>query len=540
MTDRRLTDAHMRTSYDRGARTGAAVARLGRTYGFASDDFVTESVDLVLAAQADQAAATWSYLSEATEMADTAARILPVDAPIDHLIGAATHDGTPLETVYRRPGKLLAELSADNVDDAVARTAIMAEELATVDVAVAGRRAEAVYGSLDKRVVGWRRVPNASACAFCRTIATRTYSVERLAPAHRSCKCGTEPVTEQVPAGDDIVDRDAVDRLNRNGVTVDTHTGPNLNTVTIPDEIVDPPSTRGLPKGSRFADGDPYILDLAASHGVTPDEIFAAQGRVSAVRQQIRDAAAVLHDQHARRLYQWNAEQIRGPGAYRGQKLPPEYDWYRGLDQREKGRLSRKYFDADAPTPDVFAQQIASNDASLAGLDYEDVIEEWLRVGREYDAAGAMRRGKLPSARAYSDNIDIDNILVDVADDGYSPRIVLGNNDLEAAAHIASAEKNIAVREALDYLGDAATAPKHGPSPYKMSYQAWEDEVRSLEYGLKEYPGEMAANAKERLLELVPQYLDDGQTYEDLYAIIVDTAHRAGEEVPDYARIVWR
>lgn len=92
-------------------------------------------------------------------------------------------------------------------------------------------------------------------------------------------------------------------------------------------------------------------------------------------------------------------------------------------------------------------------------------------------------------------------------------------------------------REALDFLGDAVSAVE-GPSPYRMGFQTWEEEVRDLEHRFRDNLG--TATDRRRYAELVPQYLDDpGLDFEDLYSRIVSTARKAGEEVPDYARIPW-
>lgn len=541
MTDLRLTDAHMRTSFDRQARTGAYVARLGQTLGYNSDEFISEAVDTVLAAQADQAAATWAYLSEAGEMFD--GRILPFDPPVDHLIGSATHAGTPLETVYRRPAKLAAELRAAGVDEAevAARVSAEVEQLASTDVAVSGRRSEQVYGSVDKRIIGWRRVPNAGACEYCRLIATKDYGKRDLAPAHASCHCGTAP---RFADSDDLVDDAAIARLDKQGVPMqraqrakDAARANKLADAGVEvAEVADTPALRGLPPGSSAAADDLELAQVAARYGVTPDEVKAAQGRVKIVRQQLRDEAAVVQQEAFDELYKWNdAYRIKRPArsaADRG----GEYDWLEQIDARERARLSRQWYADDGIGVDELPDIIYGPGSDRST---DEAIQEWLRVNRQYEAAGALRRGKLPSTRAYSGNVDVDTLLAGFSDDGYSVKTILGADDLEAAAHIAGVEKDIVTREALDFLGDASTAPVHGPSPYRMSYQAWEEELRTLEYGLREYPSEMPRNAKARLRELVPDLLDDGQDYEELYARIVDTAHRAGEEVPDYAYIPW-
>ena len=536
MSEAALIDAHMRSSYDRQARTGAYLARVGETIGY-GDEFVSEAVDTVLAAQVDQAGATWSYLEETGLLADPLGRTLGVDPPLDEMVGAATHAGTPLETVYRRPGKLLAELEELDVPDAAARVAGEVDLLASSDVAQAGRQAEQTYGNLDKRVVGWRRVPNVGACDFCRLIATQRYKKRDLAPAHRSCHCGTAAIHGDVDPGQ-VIDRKELDRLNAKGPQKRYgKRDPAAARASRARKVSDQPladDTAKLANAARAAD-DKQIAQLAELHGVTPDEVVAAKGRVKTVRQQLRDEAAVVQQEAFDELWKWNDVKLKRP-ARRATDRGGEYDWLEQLDQRERARLSRKWYDEKGLGPDELADTIygPGSDVSI-----DDAIDEWLRVNRQYEAAGAIRRGKLPSSRAYSGQIDADDLLPNASADGYSPRTILGGDDIEAAAHIAGVEKDLAAREALDYLETAAN-PFHGDAPYQMSYQAWEAEVRTLEYGLREFPGEMAANAKERLRELVPELLDDGLDYEDLYARIIDTAHRANEEVADYAYIPWQ
>lgn len=214
-----LLDAHMRTSYDRAKRVGLAVARLGRVLGWETDDFVEEAVALVLAGQAEQAGASWGYLADYVEAADPLGRSLDADPPIDVLIGAATHDGTPLETVYRRPGRLAAELAVGGLSAVLVdeRLSSEVELMASADVATAGRKAEQAYGAVDKRIVGWKRVPNVGACKWCRYIATQRYKKSQLSPAHRGCACGTEPLTKEVARGS-VVDAEALKKIKTEGV----------------------------------------------------------------------------------------------------------------------------------------------------------------------------------------------------------------------------------------------------------------------------------------------------------------------------------
>ena len=94
--------------------------------------------------------------------------------------------------------------------------------------------------------------------------------------------------------------------------------------------------------------------------------------------------------------------------------------------------------------------------------------------------------------------------------------------------------------EAEQYLADAFAGRTGDPPPWRMSFQSFEEELRELEYGLRNYPGEVRPDVAERLAELVPALVDDpGTSYEELYARIVTTARRAGADVADYARVPW-
>jgi hypothetical protein len=221
LADLRLVDSHMRTTQARKEVLSAYLVRLGRTFGFGSADFVSGAVDAVLAAQTQQALATWEMLTTAARIADPLGRDLDIgELPLDVLIGSATHAGTPLETVYRRPGlvaeELAAALGAEVAQSRAERTVV---ELVDSDVSVAARNTEYVHGKTDLRVVGYRRVPNAGACSWCRYIATQRYTIGTLAPAHTSCGCGTREIFGRRDPGQ-ILLKDELARIKEEGVPI--------------------------------------------------------------------------------------------------------------------------------------------------------------------------------------------------------------------------------------------------------------------------------------------------------------------------------
>ena len=284
---------------------------------------------------------------------------------------------------------------------------------------------------------------------------------------------------------------------------------------------------------------DPEVVQIAERFGVHPDDVLAARSRVADVRKIAREEAARVQAEALRELDRMDALRISNPprkGAKTGMGSSArrgEWDWLDQVSDREKARLSRGWY-GGSQAPD----QLAFNMSNALGrdLDVDEATDLWLELNRRAEASGALRRGKIPSADAYSGQIDLDQLLPELSDQGYDAAILFGD-DLTAAGHIAGAEAELVQREALDFLGDAVNAVE-GPSPYRMGFQTWEEEVRDLEHRFRDNLG--TATDRRRYAELVPQYLDDpGLDFEDLYSRIVSTARKAGEEVPDYARIPW-
>ena len=288
----------------------------------------------------------------------------------------------------------------------------------------------------------------------------------------------------------------------------------------------------------------PDVIRVAEANGVSADEVLVARARLRDVRRVIAEEATKVQADAFATLDHWDARQVARPPLKTARSgmgatlRRGEYDWLEKVSARERARLSRQFYtDQRLYAPDQIAESISHVLGRDVGVD--EAMDLWLEQTRTYEAAGALRRGKLPSLDAYSGRIDVDSLLPGVSGDRYQVSKVIGVDDLEAAGHIAAVDRAQLADEALHYLGDAAN-PQLGPSPYHMSFQSWEEEVRDLEYGLRNYPDELPADAADRLAELVPYNLDEpGTTYEELYTRIVTTAHNAGEKVPEYARIPW-
>lgn len=292
----------------------------------------------------------------------------------------------------------------------------------------------------------------------------------------------------------------------------------------------------------------PDVIRVADRNGVTPDEVIVAREKLREVRRTIAEQAARVQADAYGDLYTWEALKVAAPPKVR-RAGAGEYDWLGKTSAAERSRLSRLWYDQNPArpyTPDQLAENI--NKALNRDLSVDDALELWLDRTRTYEAAGALRRGKLPSANAYSNRIDPDDLL---PESHYLPSKILGVDDLDAAGYIAARDRDLLGSEALDMLGAAAN-PVLGPSPYRMSFDTWQEEVLELEFAVKngravdidlgdgEFLTYSAREAADRLEELVPYYLDEpGASFEELYARIITTAQRAGEEVPQYARVEW-
>lgn len=284
-------------------------------------------------------------------------------------------------------------------------------------------------------------------------------------------------------------------------------------------------SEQSLPGRRKYSADDPDVIETARRYGVSPDEVLTARRDVAGVKRLIandaaeaqREAFAVLDGADALRLR-------RPPKVRRGS----EYDWMEQISKQERSRLSRRWF-SDSPVyaPDLIAESF--------GLDVDEAMQKWLWATRQVEAAGAIRRGKLPSARAYSGRVDPQEFARTHA---YDIEKVLGaRSDLDAAGYIAQHHRALLEEDAYRMLGPAAR-PVHGPAPFQMGYQSWEGELLDLDYEIRTGTATRAQEARYR--ELLPWDLDDPEaSLEECYARIVYTARLSGEEVADHARIPW-
>jgi hypothetical protein len=157
----------------------------------------------LLGAQAQAVATTDGYLARFLSM-ETGRPLAPVGLDptaftTDQMRGVAMRD------VYARALRVTRQALNDGIpiDEALARGAARAAQMARTDVQLAARGASSYvlqsYGARGK--VRWVRIPayrrvlsGAENCALCTAAANQRYHIAQLMPIHPGCDCVVEPI----------------------------------------------------------------------------------------------------------------------------------------------------------------------------------------------------------------------------------------------------------------------------------------------------------------------------------------------------------
>lgn len=300
-------------------------------------------------------------------------------------------------------------------------------------------------------------------------------------------------------------------------------------------------------RAAKAAAREAALQAAADEHGVSLDSIRAHLPDVRELRRAISADAARVQNEMSDQLSQGMLGDVnaaflpRPPKAGSAARRTGEWDWLEGLTQEERSRLSRSWY-VDGPgagTIDEITDAFVSAGLVPDGGQNLDIIGEvWLPLNRKLEAAGAVRRGKLPVMKHYSGEIQVRDLAPRVDADGFDVGYVLGHSDEDVAGYLAARTKNEVGDQAYSALGRAAVGSER--PPWQMGYQEWEAEVRDLEYSLRNAPGDVTPVMRARYDELVPVALDEaGLDHESLYSVIVETARVADLEVADFARIPW-
>lgn len=304
------------------------------------------------------------------------------------------------------------------------------------------------------------------------------------------------------------------------------------------------------PAQARAAAKQAAIDSAAERFGVSPDEVRAQLPGVKAVRRAIAADAALAQAEAYAQMSRGSLNKAflpRPPKRFERTgfgtlKRGGEWDWLESLTQEERDRLSRAWY-LDGPGlsgVDEIAQGFQDELGGLRNMGASEVMEKvWLPLNRRIEAAGALRKGRIPKGIHYSDGIDANDLAPNVRAEGIDVYKVVGVDDEDAAAYLATLDRDRYSDEAYNLLG-ASNSAAEGTAPWEMSFQSWEAEVREIEYVMREFPGQVDAPLRQRYRELVPDAIDEpGLDHETLYSSIVQVANVAGRPVSPLARIPW-
>ncbi len=177
-------------------RVSSRVDRSWRDLGSWRDDdvarFQARVLPVVAAGQRRTVALTDAYLARAT-------RTRPVGLVADDLIGAAVRNGTDPATVYARPFvQLWSALAAGSqFADALNAAGARAAASSAMDVSLTMRASAQAFdeqAEFESKVIGWERVLDPDACAYCAAASTQRYKSPNLEALHTNCNCGVAPV----------------------------------------------------------------------------------------------------------------------------------------------------------------------------------------------------------------------------------------------------------------------------------------------------------------------------------------------------------
>jgi hypothetical protein len=154
--------------------------------------FLNTVVPVVAAAQRASVTLTEAYLARSIGRQ-------PVGVNIDDLIGSAVRNGTPPSEVYRRPFVTVWSALKDGkpYTDAVHAGLARATTAAETDVQLSMRQTLTAVGQSDRVILGYRRIPDATACEFCRLVAGQRYRTDQLMPIHPHCGCSVGVITAE-------------------------------------------------------------------------------------------------------------------------------------------------------------------------------------------------------------------------------------------------------------------------------------------------------------------------------------------------------
>lgn len=190
----RLAETHIELQARLRALIGRAVGQawdgLGSYDRADIDRWLAQAVPLVTTGQRQSVALTNAYIARSLERR-------PLGIDMAALIGPGVRNGAPPEEVYTRPfvNVWTALGNGGQWTDAVAAGRARAVSTAAMDMQLSMRGAANAVQEADATIIGYERVADGGACAFCQEVDTAFVKSADAMALHNNCGCGLEPVT---------------------------------------------------------------------------------------------------------------------------------------------------------------------------------------------------------------------------------------------------------------------------------------------------------------------------------------------------------
>jgi hypothetical protein len=153
--------------------------------------FLASAVPITTAAQQASIQLTNAYLARSLG-------VRPVAIDTGKILEQVRNGTTPAE-VYRRPFVTVWSALKDSTDyqQAVADGLHRATSAVETDVQLAMRQTLVAVAEQHTTILGYRRVPDPGACAFCVLVSGQRYLTDQLMPIHPHCGCGVDVITTE-------------------------------------------------------------------------------------------------------------------------------------------------------------------------------------------------------------------------------------------------------------------------------------------------------------------------------------------------------
>lgn len=224
----RLTRTYQAQLTRTGLRTGAAASRALLAMTPLDDASAAAWRDLVRPL-VDAGRATGAGLTDAYHAAYADAlgvRYVELAEPFDLSIyrNGVTVDEVLMRSIIKARTVISQGKSFEEAMQAAAKAAAARAE---TDVTLAERdRSSQIFKA--NRIVGYRRVPDASACDFCLLVSTRRYKTSELRSIHTKCHCTSAPIYGSKDPGI-VANPELLKQIKGKSVkTVETELGPSI------------------------------------------------------------------------------------------------------------------------------------------------------------------------------------------------------------------------------------------------------------------------------------------------------------------------